>query len=83
LPGKRPVAHTVLLLLTSFVLFTAAGSGLAAQAARAQSLPIASIGILIAVAGIARWLRLATGVNKPLEFEDELPESSYGLRLNS
>jgi pimeloyl-ACP methyl ester carboxylesterase len=29
-----------------------------------------------------RWVRLQRSKNMPLEFEDELPESTYGLKLN-
>jgi hypothetical protein len=83
LPGKRPVAHTLLLLLASFTAFTGLGSALVAHAMKIQSPPVAAVVILLTIAGGARWLRLDTGANRPLEFEDELPESSYGLRLNN
>jgi hypothetical protein len=83
LPGKRPFVHDFLLLLVSFVGFTTLGWGLAGRAVTTGSpLPIA-LAILVAYVGAFRWLRLETAKNKPLEFEDELPEASYGLRLNS
>lgn len=83
LPGKRPVAHTFLLLLASFTAFTGIGFALVGYAMKNQSPPLGPIAILLVVAGASRRLRLETGRNRPLEFEDELPESSYGLRLNN
>jgi hypothetical protein len=83
LPGKRPVAHTVLLLVTSFTVFSGIGFGLMGIAVQMQAPPLVPIGGVLALAGLARGLRIETAKNRPLEFEDELPETSYGLGLNS
>lgn len=83
LPGKRPFVHDFLLLLVAFLGFTTLGWGLAGRAVtRSSPLPVV-LTLLVAYVGTFRWLRLETAKNTPLEFEDELPESSYGLRLNS
>jgi hypothetical protein len=83
LPGKRPFVHDFLLLLVSFFGFTTLGWGLAGRAmARNSPVPVALV-ILFTLAMAFRWVRLQSAVNRPLEFEDEPPESTYGLRLNS
>ena len=83
LPGKRPVAHTFLLLLLSFSLFTnGAGALLSSAAAHDSTMPIA-VFVFAALAAAFRWVRTQTNHNRPLEFEDELPESTYGLHLNT
>jgi hypothetical protein len=83
LPGKRPVTHSFLLLLVSFAGFTTIGFGMLGRAVTRQSFLPLGLGGLLLIAAIFRWLRLDVARNQPLEFEDELPESSYGLRLNS
>jgi len=83
LPGKRPVAHSALLLLCGFVAFTSIGADLVSYAIELRRPPAAALAVLTAAAGAARWLRIEMARNRPLDFEDELPESSYGLRLNS
>jgi len=83
LPGKRPVTHEVLVLITAFLAFTSVGWGLAGRAVtRGSPIPVALL-ILLALAAAFRWLRIEGARNTPLEFEDELPESTYGLKLNS
>jgi hypothetical protein len=83
LPGKRPVAHSALLFLCGFVAFTWIGADLLGLAVALQRPPVGALALLAVTAGAARWLRIETARNRPLEFEDELPESTYGLRLNS
>jgi hypothetical protein len=83
LPGKRPVTHEVIILITAFVVFTWAGVGLSGWTiARGVPPPIALV-VLLAISAAFRWVRLQRARNTPLEFEDELPESSYGLKLNT
>ena len=84
LPGKRPVTHTFLLLLASFNGFTFLGMGFLHTALTGDSfLPVVLV-MLAACAGGFHWLRVHTAENRPLEFEDELPEAGYGgLHLNS
>jgi len=70
-------------LLLAFYVFTAFGTAWLYTAITQDSpLPWVLIAML-ALAGVFRWLRLDLSRNTPLEFEDELPESTYGLRLNS
>lgn len=83
LPGKRPVTHTFLLLLVSFSGFTTIGFALLGRVLTRQSVLPVVLGVLVIIGGVFRWLRLEIGENRPLEFEDEPPETSYGLRLNS
>ncbi len=83
LPGKRPVAHTFLLLLLSFSFFTAGGGALLSSAAAHDSTMPVAIFVFAALAAAFRLVRTQTNHNRPLEFEDELPESTYGLQLNS
>ncbi len=82
LPGKRPVTHEVLVLVHAFIVFTGLGWGLSGSAvARSSPLPAALL-VVLALAFAFRWLRLQGTRSRPLEFEDDLPESTYGLKLN-
>jgi hypothetical protein len=83
LPGKRPVTHEVLILITSFVVFTWAGMGLSGWTIARGYPPPTLLLVLVAISAAFRWVRLQRARNTPLEFEDELPESSYGLKLNT
>jgi hypothetical protein len=82
LPGKRPVTHELLVLMTAFIVFTTVGWGLAGHAVTTGSPALVALAILVTLAAGFRWLRLESAKNRPLEFEDELPESTYGLKLN-
>ena len=83
LPGKRPVTLEALVLVHAFLLFTGLGWGLSGSAvARSSPLPVALL-VVLALAFAFRWFRLQGVSNRPLEFDDELPESTYGLKLNS
>jgi hypothetical protein len=81
LPGKRLVAHTLVLGFAAFILFTSAGVRLvnAATASATQALVIA------AALSLAGWLlrrrRLAVWRETPLIFEDELPDQPLQLGL--
>jgi hypothetical protein len=83
LPGKRPVTHEVLILITAFVVFTWTGMGLSRWTIARGYPPRILLVVLVAISIAFRWVRLQRAGNTPLEFEDELPESSYGLKLNS
>jgi hypothetical protein len=83
IPGKRPVVHTFLLLLLAFSVSTAAGTDwLQTAVTRHDPLPLVVLS-LFGLAGLFRWLRIQLGKNRPLEFEDDLPEGAFGLQLNS
>jgi hypothetical protein len=83
IPGKRPVVHTFLLLLLAFSLSTAAGADWLYMAVTGNTpLPLLVV-LLSGLAALFRWLRMQLGKDRPLEFEDELPESTYGLHLNT
>ena len=83
LPGKRPVALEALVLVHAFLLFTGLGWGLSGSAvAWSSPLPVTLL-VVLALAFSLRRFRLQGARNRPLEFEDELPESTYGLKLNS
>jgi hypothetical protein len=70
-------------LLVSFSFFTTGGGALLHSAAAYDSpMPIA-VFVLAALAAAFRWVRTETNRNRPLEFEDELPDSTYGLQLNT
>jgi ABC-type transport system involved in multi-copper enzyme maturation permease subunit len=83
IPGKRPVVHTFLLLLVAFSFSTVAGTDWLYMAVTGNTpLPLLVV-FLSGLAALFRWLRMQLGKNRPLEFEDELPESAYGLHLNT
>jgi hypothetical protein len=83
LPGKRPVAHSFLLLLLAFGLFTSGGGAFLYSALLHTTTPPVLVVSLLALAAAFRWLRLQFQHNRPLEFEDEAPEAVYGLHLNA
>jgi hypothetical protein len=82
LPGKRPVVHELLLLITSFGLFTMLGWALSDAAAARQTPEPVALCVVGTLAWTFRWLRQTRTAGIPMEFEDELPESTYGLKLN-
>jgi Flp pilus assembly protein TadB len=70
-------------LLLSFSFFTAGGGALLhSAAAHGSTMPIAVV-VIATLAAAFRWVRTQTNRHRPLEFEDELPDSTYGLHLNS
>jgi hypothetical protein len=81
LPGKRFVAHGLLLGLVAFLLFTFAGVGLvhAATASWRHGLVIAAA--LSLVAWLLKRRRLAIWRERPLMFEDEFPDQPLQLQL--
>jgi hypothetical protein len=81
LPGKRFVAHSVVIGSMAFVLFALAGVALvhAATAGTTQALAIGAV--LSLVAGLLRRRRFAAWRATPLTFEDEFPDELLQLRL--
>lgn len=81
LPGKRFVAHSLLLGVAAYMLFTLVAVGLvrAATAATRQALVIAAV--LALVAFLLRRRRLTVWSATPLMFEDEFPDQPQQLRL--
>ena len=83
IPGKRPVVHTFLLLLVAFAFSTTAGAAWIEMAVTRNTPLVWLVGSLLALAALFRWMRIQLGKNRPLEFEDELPEAPFGLHLNT
>jgi hypothetical protein len=83
LPGRQTVAHTALIVLNSYVLFTLAGVSLSRGALTHPVLVATVLAILLAMAGFLRAARLTLWKTTPLEFDavhgDEL--QTLGLSL--
>lgn len=80
-PGKRFVAHTVVIAVSIFVLFVNLGAALLASSLADRRLAVAVVGVLLIVVGTLRWHRLRTWGKIPLSFEDELPDAPQTIRL--
>jgi hypothetical protein len=81
LPGKRFVAHSVVVGFAAFQLFTLGGVWLvhAATASMMRALVIAAV--LFRLAYVLKRRRLAIWSATPLMFEDEFPDEPLQLRL--
>jgi hypothetical protein len=81
LPGKRLIAHTLVLGFAAYVLFTAAGALLVNLAIRHGTYAFAIAATLSLVAWLLNRRRLATWSSSPLLFDDELPDQPLQLGL--
>ena len=83
LPGRRVMAHTALIVLNSYVVFTVAGVGLSYVAPDHPGFVAATLAVLLAAAAAMRAGRLALWRTAPLEFDatpDDQPQT-LGLCL--
>jgi hypothetical protein len=81
LPGKRFVAHSLLIGWGAFLLFTVTGAGLV-HVATGGPRPAVIIAAALALTGwVLRRRRLATWSETPLMFEDECPDQPQPLQL--
>jgi hypothetical protein len=74
IPGKRPLAHGMLLTLAAFVVFINIGGGLIHFSLDTPGRYVMLCGVLFAAVAALRRTRLARSVHAPLEFEDSLPD---------
>jgi hypothetical protein len=74
IPGKRPLAHSMLLTLAAFVVFINIGGGLIHFSLGRPGRYGLLCGVLFAAIVVLRRTRLARSVHVPLEFEDSLPD---------
>jgi hypothetical protein len=74
IPGKRPLAHVVLLTLAAFVVFINIGGGLIHFSLDRPGGYVLLCGVLFAAVAVLRKTRLARSIPVPLEFEDSLPD---------
>jgi hypothetical protein len=81
LPGKRLIAHTLVLGFAAYVLFTAAGALLVNLAVLSGTYAFAIAATLSLVAWLLNRRRLATWSSTPLLFDDELPDQPLQLGL--
>jgi hypothetical protein len=81
LPGKRLIAHTLVLGFAAFVLFTAGGVLLVHLALASTAAGSVIALTLCLIAWILNRRRLAQWREAPLMFEDELPDQPLQLSL--
>jgi divalent metal cation (Fe/Co/Zn/Cd) transporter len=81
LPGKRLIAHTLVLGFAAFVLFTAGGVLLVHLALASTAAGIVIAFALCVIAWLLYRRRLAQWREIPLMFEDELPDQPLQLGL--
>ena len=74
IPGKRPLAHGMLLTLAAFVVFINIGGGLIHVSLDRPFRYVILCGALLAAFVVLRRARLAHSDAVPLEFEDTLPD---------
>jgi hypothetical protein len=74
IPGKRPLAHSMLLTLAAFVVFINIGGGLIHVSLDRPLRYVVLCGALLATFVLLRRTRLSSSGGVPLEFEDTLPD---------
>jgi hypothetical protein len=74
IPGKRPLAHGVLLTLAAFVVFINIGGGLIHGSLDRPLRYLLLCGALLSAVIFLRRARLSHSTDAPLEFEDTLPD---------
>jgi len=74
IPGKRPLAHSMLLTLAGFVVFINVGGGLIHVSLDRPLRYVILSGALLATFVLLRRARLSSAGGVPLEFEDTLPD---------
>jgi ABC-type transport system involved in multi-copper enzyme maturation permease subunit len=74
IPGKRPLAHSMLLTLAAFVVFINIGGGLIHFSLGRPRGYVLLCGALFTGVAVLRRTRLARSLDSPLEFEDSLPD---------
>ena len=74
IPGKRPLAHSILLTLAAFVVFINIGGGLIHVSLDRPLRYVILSGALLATFVLLRRARLSSAGGVPLEFEDSLPD---------
>lgn len=79
--GKRPPAHTTLLVGVLFFVFDLIGTGIVQIAISSPIAWTIWMAILIAAVAVVRAVRLQTWGTLPLEFEDYLPDGLDTLKL--
>ncbi|MPZ21574.1 MAG: hypothetical protein GEV06_27335 [Luteitalea sp.] len=79
IPGKRFFAHTVVIVVSIYVIFVNLGAALLGASLADRRLAIVIGAFLLAVVGSLRWHRLRTWGKIPLSFEDELPDAPIRL----
>ena len=82
LPGQRTLAHTALIVLNSYIVFTVGGVGLARAALAYPTVVAALLAILAIIAAAMRASRLQLWRTTPLEFDaaDDRPQT-LGIAL--
>jgi hypothetical protein len=83
MPGKGFVPRTLLLGVTSFVLFTGIGTATARATAGSSSFALFLDLIVVALVFGLRWRRVRRSRLATLEFEDVLPSEVNPLRLTA
>jgi hypothetical protein len=81
IPGKRNVAHTVLLALIAYVFFTSSGRLLIAVSRFHPSGFLVAAGVLLMIVALLRWARLRSWGRAPLMFDDDPPEIAQPIQL--
>jgi hypothetical protein len=81
LPGKRLLAHTLVLGFAAFVLFTLAGTLLVHIALVRPAFGPAVAALLLTIAWVLRRRRFAMWKETPLIFDDDLPDQPLQLGL--
>ena len=76
IPGKRPLAHSMLLTLAAFVVFINIGGGLIHVSLDRPLRYVILSGALLATFVLLRRARLSSSGGVPLEFEDTLPDDA-------
>jgi hypothetical protein len=81
IPGKRNIALTFLIAVTSYIFFTNIGAGMASLGRFHPSRLMIVVGILMTVAALLRRDRLRTWGQSPLMFDDDPAEFVQPLQL--
>jgi len=74
IPGKRPLAHSMLLTLAAFVVFINIGGGLIHVSLDRPFRYVILCGVLLSAFVLLRQARLSSSRGVALEFEDTLPD---------